>query len=97
MHTSKINEDYVEHDYIAVLYPEGFITTQTMFMFNHDQITDVIYRGYDNPERAEFMDKLEKNVKLAAEELQEKFEKLLEEQEKKETVESKKLTPDDIF
>ena len=69
-----------------------------MFMFNHDQITDVIYRGYDNPERAEFMDRLEKNVNLAAEELQEKFEKLLEEQGKKETVrKSKKLTPDDIF
>ena len=98
MHTSKINEDYVEHDYIAVLYPEGFITTQTMFMFNHDQITDVIYRGYDNPERSEFIDRLEKNVNLVAEELQEKFEKLLEEQGKKETVrKSKKLTPDDIF
>ncbi len=43
------------------------------------------------------MDRLEKNVNLAAEELQEKFEKLLEEQGKKETVESKKLTPDEIF
>lgn len=56
-----------EHDYIAVMFPEGFLNTETMFMFNHDQINDVVYRGYENPERAEFLQKLEKNVALAEE------------------------------
>lgn len=55
----------VEYDYIGVMYPEGFLNTETMFMFNHNQITDVVYRGYENPERKEFMEKLEKNITLA--------------------------------
>lgn len=51
-----------EYDYLGVLYPEGFLTTDTMFMFNHDMITDVVFRGYENPERTEFIEKLEKNM-----------------------------------
>lgn len=57
----------VEHDYIAVMFPEGFFNTETMFMFNHDQITDVVYRGYENPERKDFLEKLEKNITIAKE------------------------------
>ena len=64
-------EEVKEFDYIGVLYPEGFITAETLFMFNHDDITDVIVRGYENPERAEFIEKLDKNMKRV-EELQKK-------------------------
>ncbi|MCD7887500.1 MAG: DUF4176 domain-containing protein [Clostridiales bacterium] len=49
----------VEYDYIGVLYPEGFLSPKAMFLFNHDKITDVIYPGYENPEREEFIAKLE--------------------------------------
>ena len=69
-------------------------------MFNHDQINDVIYRGYENPERKEFLKKLEKNVALAKEIIAKR--KAEENSEEKNSVdtpvrESKKLTPDDIF
>ena len=37
-------------DYIGVAYPEGFINTGSMLLFNHDQIMDVVYRGYENIE-----------------------------------------------
>ena len=89
-----------EHDYIAVMFPEGFLNMETMFMFNHDQINDVIYRGYENPERKEFLEKLEKNVALAKEIIAKR--KAEENSEGKNSVdtpvrESKKLTPDDIF
>ena len=89
-----------EHDYIAVMFPEGFLNTETMFMFNHDQINDVIYRGYDNPERKEFLEKLEKNIALAKEIIEKK--KVEENSEAKQNIdtsvrEAKKLTPDDIF
>lgn len=56
-----------EHDYIGVMFPEGFLNAETMFMFDHNQITDVVYRGYENPERKEFLEALEKNIAIAKE------------------------------
>lgn len=47
------------YDYIGVLYPEGYIGAQSCFLFNHDDINDVIFVGYSNPERADFMDFIE--------------------------------------
>ena len=87
-----------EHDYIAVMFPEGFLNTETMFMFNHDQINDVVYRGYENPERAEFLQKLEKNVALA-EEIISKKKALKTKEENKENTSSKhtKVNSEDIF
>lgn len=87
-----------ENDYIAVMFPEGFLNAETMFMFNHDQINDVVYRGYENPERAEFLKKLEKNVALAQEIISKK--KVLKiREENKENTNSKhiKVNPEDIF
>lgn len=74
-----------EHDYIAVMFPEGFLNTETMFMFNHDQINDVVYRGYENPERAEFLQKLEKNVALAEEIISKKRNMKIREENKENT------------
>lgn len=50
----------VVYDYFAVMYPEGYLGGKTCFMFNHDDINDVIFRGYDNPERRAFMEYLDK-------------------------------------
>lgn len=47
----------VEYDYSAVLYPEGFLGENTMFLFQHSDINDVIFRGYSNPEREKFIEK----------------------------------------
>ena len=46
------------YDYIGVIYPEGFIGNEYNFLFNHDSINDVIFRGYENPERKEFIEYL---------------------------------------
>lgn len=43
------------YDYIGVFYPEGYIGAQSCFLFNHDDINDVIFKGYNNPEREEFI------------------------------------------
>lgn len=48
----KPNEIY---DYIGVLYPEGFLSNEYNFLFNHDDINDIIFVGYNNPEREEFI------------------------------------------
>lgn len=42
-------------DYIACLYPEGNINEEYMFLFNHEDIAEVIYRGYSNVEEEEFL------------------------------------------
>lgn len=40
-----INED-IQYDYLAVLYPEGYINDKYVFLFNHDDILEVKYLGY---------------------------------------------------
>ena len=34
-------------DYGACFYPEGMVTSDQLFAFNHDQIDRVCFRGYD--------------------------------------------------
>ena len=54
---------------------------KSMFFFNHDQINDVVFRGYENPERAEFLDRLEENLDKVTKLLREKLENQAEEAE----------------
>ncbi len=65
------NGEQKSFDYTGVLYPEGLLSIEASFVFNHDQITDVVFRGYENPEREDFINRIEQNM-----------EKLLEEEEK---------------
>lgn len=44
------------YDYIGVLYPEGFISNEYNFLFNHSDINDIVFTGYNNPERESFID-----------------------------------------
>lgn len=52
------SETDIEYDYIGVLWPEGNISADTQFMFNQADVEDVLYRGYDTPERVAFLDGL---------------------------------------
>lgn len=60
--TSKETPDLI-YDYIGVIYPEGFLGEQGNFMFNHSDINDVIFKGYDNPERQDMLEYLDKKAK----------------------------------
>ena len=44
-----------EFDYVACLYPEGNISDEFTYLFNHDQIDQVIHTGYSNDEDLEFV------------------------------------------
>ena len=44
------------YDYLGVPYPEGYIGESKNILFNHDKINDVIFTGYDNPERRGFLE-----------------------------------------
>lgn len=47
-----------EFDYIGVLWPEGSMGAKTNVLFNHGDIENVAFMGYDTEERAAFLEKL---------------------------------------
>lgn len=49
-----------EYDYIAVMYPEGNIGGESQVLFNHADIEEILFRGFENEERDLFLDCLEK-------------------------------------
>lgn len=46
------------YDYAACTYPEGFISPQTVLIFNHNQIETVCAVGYQNEEQTQFVPQL---------------------------------------
>lgn len=57
---SRINES-VEYDYVACLYPEGNIGENYMYLFNHEDIETVVYRGYSDAEDEAYVSELNKH------------------------------------
>ena len=51
-------EDKKEFDYIACLYPEGNLNANYMYLFNHEDIEEVVFEGYKSEEDQEFVKKL---------------------------------------
>lgn len=49
------NEENKEYDYIGVPYPEGNIGTDFQYLFNHDDVEEVFFRGFEDIERQEFI------------------------------------------
>ena len=48
-----------EFDYIGVIYPEGNMgNDQGQFFFQHKDIKEVIFRGYEDDERENFIGRL---------------------------------------
>lgn len=52
------DEGTEEYDYIGVLYPEGNIGVEFQYLFNHDDIDKILFKGYETPERDEFLNML---------------------------------------
>ena len=59
---SKENADTV-YDYLGAVYPLGVISSDVSFMFNHDQIKQVVFRGFEDEEGRAFNEKLNTVVK----------------------------------
>lgn len=47
-----------EYDYAGVVYPEGNIGNDAWFLFDHENIAEIYFRGYEDEERTEFIGKL---------------------------------------
>ena len=50
------------YDYIGCLYPEGFIGTDKMFLFDHAQIAHIFAYGLQNDEQIAFREKLQAEI-----------------------------------
>ena len=55
-------------DYSGVLYPEGYIDSKKMFMFNNEQITQIYALGYQDGEQLKFKAKADEAIKKLREE-----------------------------
>ncbi len=55
-------------DYSGCPYPEGFLNYNEVCVFDHSQISNVIYRGYVDEEQIEFKNLLVEQIKLIEEE-----------------------------
>ena len=47
-----------EFDYVACLYPEGNINDEFTYLFNHDQINEVIHTGYSDDDDKAFVEEV---------------------------------------
>ena len=48
----------VEYDYIGVLYPEGNIGNNFQYLFNHQDIEQILFEGYVTDQYKEFLDQV---------------------------------------
>lgn len=55
---SKDDELDKQYDYLGILYPEGHIGGDFQYLFNHEDIDEIVFRGYEDQERQVFLDKL---------------------------------------
>lgn len=49
-----------EFDYIGVMYPEGNIGQQFQYLFNHADIEEILFVGYETEERQKFLEEVQK-------------------------------------
>ena len=52
---SRVNEPEREYDYIACLYPEGNIDEDYMYLFDHENIDTVVFRGFSDAEEEAYV------------------------------------------
>ena len=43
------------YDYVACLYPEGNLNEEYTYLFNHDQVQEILFTGYINDDEEKFL------------------------------------------
>jgi len=46
------------YDYVACFYPEGNISPEYTFMFNHGEVGEIVFRGYADKDEEQFANML---------------------------------------
>lgn len=50
-------------DYAGVIFPEGYLDSQKMFLFNNEQITQIYALGYQDAEQMAFKEKADEAIR----------------------------------
>lgn len=56
--TLQMDEDGNKYDYISCMFPEGYINSETFFLFNHEDIKDVAFIGCINAESQVYLQRV---------------------------------------
>lgn len=48
--TTQIDDENNQYDYVACMFPEGYIDEETFFLFNHEDILQIEFVGCINAE-----------------------------------------------
>lgn len=62
----QLSNDFQTFDYVACFYPEGNISDEYTFLFNHDQIEEVYHEGYSDADELAFVNNVLNNPEFAA-------------------------------
>lgn len=73
------------YDYSGCVYPEGYLSSNQVCLFDHDQIEKIFFLGFEDEEEKTFKDKLNKIVAS------------IEEENKQPVVQNVQTTPADAF
>lgn len=46
------------YDYLVVIYPQGFISNNSLLMINHEEVSEILFEGYHNLPTDEILDKI---------------------------------------
>lgn len=46
------------YDYCGCIYPEGYLSSDEICLFDHDQISEISFVGFENEEEKDFKDNL---------------------------------------
>ena len=57
-----VQNPYSIWDYTGVIFPEGYLDSEKMFLFNREQITRVYALGYQDEEQMAFKKKAEEAI-----------------------------------
>ncbi len=55
------------YDYVGVAFPEGFLSSDAMILFDHDSIEHIYSLGFQDEERFVFEEKLKKAISISGE------------------------------
>lgn len=70
----KVDAEGKMYDYGACFYPEGMVTSDQLFAFNHEQIERVCFKGYETENQKEISKVLNGAMQQREEELKAKKE-----------------------
>lgn len=59
----------IAYDYMGVPYPEGYMGQETALLFNHENIQEIIFKGFVDTERELFVKAIQQIIDKAGEKL----------------------------